>query len=485
MNLNNLEKHIKDKVYHEEDASFDLDAIMERIPHKQPNKNRPWLLLFVAAVAAVALFYTWQMDDRSQLALKQAKLEPNGSSQVESAPQAANIVLTEPSAVERSSASKTMTPSLSHENAPVVAVQTVENSNGLKKKQDVQRSLNQEVGSTPTSLDVQNEQYDIAGEIEKSRHKNQDLKNIRNLSTENVDRPTYFDKFANYTPNNAHTEYYSTEYLDFSEQDISLDTDGSLKVHGSLPDKVVCPTFGSSNPWMLELGLATGISKPIKSIRAKNTDLSPANTTRVENEKSLEGLDLETFVSAKRTSWPVYFRFGINYSRWAERMSIDDKYTEQDTVIGIISTTVSENGDTITHIYGDVIVERMIEIKQLKHYYFHRFDLPISLVYETNFGDNSLQFELGLQYNLANLAKGLFYVGDYNFESVEGVNQFKKLTGLSYFGKLHYRRYLNQNFFLGTNLYFQYLPGDFSSGNAEFSQRYLNTGAQVYAGYTF
>ncbi len=267
-----------------------------------------------------------------------------------------------------------------------------------------------------------------------------------------------------------------------------LDASLFVKEHVStlaLPKTVDCPTFGR-NPWEFELGALTGLSNPTKALAPKNNQDIPAYPSRAINEKSLEGLDLELFLSAKRARWPVFIKSGINYSRWSERMTIDESYTEVDTVQGIISTTVSQSGDTITYIYGDIYVERDYQINKSIHYFLHRFDIPLSIVYEGFLTDNqSLQAEVGTRINFSTLARGRIYNNDLEFSNASLPNFFRRFSGLSYFTKLHYRYYLSEQQFIGASAYFQHLPADFSTSTNQIEQRYLNYGLGVYYGMRF
>ncbi len=251
----------------------------------------------------------------------------------------------------------------------------------------------------------------------------------------------------------------------------------------SLPNSVECPNFGS-NPWMFEVGTILGVSDPIKRFSINPQELNPALTSRADNEKSLEGLDLEFFLSAKRMRWPVFVKSGIAYSRWTERMNLNRDFTEIDTVQGIVSATVSQTGDTLTYIYGDIYIEKDIQIRRRVHYYINRLNIPLSVVYEHEFGQNAIQAELGASFNIRTFSAGSIYSSEDTFTNVNLGNFFNSLTGVSYFSKLHYRRYFNEHVFLGGIAHFHYLPAEFSS-QTSFSQKYLNYGVSIYSGYRF
>jgi hypothetical protein len=264
----------------------------------------------------------------------------------------------------------------------------------------------------------------------------------------------------------------------------NLNKSTALSAFVGNPQRVECPSF-NKNPWIFEIGTIMGVSDPVKRFSINPQEINPALTSRAENEKSLEGLDLEFYLSAKRMRWPVFVKGGFAYSRWTEQMNIDRNYTEIDTVQGIVSATVSQTGDTITYIYGDIFIEKDIQIKRKVHYYINRVNIPISLIFEKEFGgNNAIQAELGASFNIQTFSAGSVYEAENTFTPVNIGGFFNTLTGVSYFTKLHYRKYLNENFFVGALAHFHYLPAEFSN-QTSFSQKYHNYGVGLYAGYRF
>ena len=252
----------------------------------------------------------------------------------------------------------------------------------------------------------------------------------------------------------------------------------------AVPNLVECPKF-RKNPWIFEIGTIMGVSNPVKRFSINPNEINPALTSRAENEKSLEGLDLELYLSAKRTRWPVFIKSGVAYSRWTERIDLNRNFTEIDTVQGVISATVSPDGDTLTFIYGDIFIEKDIQINRRVHYYINRVSIPISLVYEGEFNKtNSYLVELGASFNVSTFSAGSIYSNEQTFTNVNAGEFFRTLTGVSYFTKLHYRRYITDKIFIGALGHFHYLPAEFSRSNA-FSQKYINYGLNLYAGYRF
>ena len=80
-------------------------------------------------------------------------------------------------------------------------------------------------------------------------------------------------------------------------------------------------------------------------------------------------------------------------------MPLTYSYTRKDTTQGIISVTVSQTGDTITYIYGDIIQERKISGNKTKYYSISLLDLPMAIGAEKRFGSWFAGVEAGLSLN--------------------------------------------------------------------------------------
>ncbi len=318
----------------------------------------------------------------------------------------------------------------------------------------------------------------------KSQVTKSDNKFLRNDSFTETSARNSFESFNNVTfakQEEAKSFNYKNESLEKIAIEKLVNT-GEILFTGT-PQNVECPSF-NQNPWIFEIGTIMGVSDPVKRFSINPTEINPALTSRAENEKSLEGLDLEFNLSAKRMRWPVFIKSGVSYSRWTERMSLEREYTEIDTVQGIISATVSQTGDTVTYIYGDIFIETDYDIKKKVHYYINRVNIPLSLVYEREFGDNAFQAELGASFNIRTFSAGSVYESENTFTPVNIGNFFSSLTGVSYFTKAHYRRYISDHMFVGVLAHFHYLPAEFSN-RSSFSQKYLNYGLGIYGGYRF
>lgn len=239
--------------------------------------------------------------------------------------------------------------------------------------------------------------------------------------------------------------------------------------------KINCPSFTNAY-WRIALVPEVGYFAPIKTLESKTGELSAAYENRQADERSLEGINFGLYGMVVRDRLPVYLKAGISYSRITERMDLSYEYTLQDTMVGIISSTVSANGDTITHIYGDVISETLYKGKDRQHSYIHLFDLPVSVGYTSYIGGFDIGVEGGVKINLMTRATGNLLVGSTEYSNLSLNRLFKNRIGLSYFGGVMIGRNFGRfgDFFVAPR--FHYYAQDFSNDANPISQRYLSVG---------
>lgn len=239
--------------------------------------------------------------------------------------------------------------------------------------------------------------------------------------------------------------------------------------------KINCPKFNQAF-WRLALIPELGMFAPMKTLESKTQELSPDFVVREGQEQSLEGINLGLYGMVVRDKIPFYLKAGISYSRISERLDLEYNYTVQDTAVGIISSTVSGNGDTITHVYGPVITETIFTGRNRKHYYIHLFDLPVSVGYSTYVGGFDIGLEAGVKVNLMTRATGNMLSSAADHTNLAFETKFKDRIGFSYFGGLMIGRNFGPfgDFYIAPR--FQYYPNDFSNADNNISQKYVSIG---------
>lgn len=470
MELNNFEQHLKTSLHDQEEA-VDVAKLMAAISPIKTRKKKKGLyivsfLIFSVCIVAGGLYYgLLSNEDSSDLSELVIPTPKNSTDLYDSTIDNSSNDLADNNNNNNNQSSGNTDTNLTSSSEFTTETKTINSKKYINTNTiDSNNSKTQRIINIESSASIENSTSNESSLT-------QNRQGYRNNVLENVNIPTKTSIVA------ATSKLKSLSFKNLEE---TFDLNESLL----LPKQVDCPTF-TENPWIIDFGTVMGISNPTKTLTKKTTEILPAYSSRATNEKSLEGLDLELYISAKRARWPVFLKTGLNYSRWSERMKIEDDYTEIDTIQGIISITTSETGDTVKYIYGDIYVERDVEIRKNIHYYINRLDIPLSVVYEKEFGNHALQAELGTRVNFSTFARGLIYNEKQDFSLASAPSTFRKITGLNYFGKLHYRYYVTNNSYLGAQAYYQYIPADLAAENNNIGQKYTNYGLGIYYGFRF
>ncbi len=242
--------------------------------------------------------------------------------------------------------------------------------------------------------------------------------------------------------------------------------------------KINCPSFNQAH-WRLAMVPEIGVFAPFKTLENKKSDNTQAFEERQRLEKTLEGINLGLYSMLVRDGLPIYLKAGVSYSRISERMDLEYNYTKLDTTIGVISQTVSANGDSITTIMGPIVSEIKLTGKNRQHSYIHIFDLPVSVGYNTYLGGFDVGVEIGVNINLMTRATGNLLTSKSGFTNLSLNELYKKRIGLSYFGGLMIGRNFGSfgDFYLAPR--FTYYPTDFSNDNNFISQKYVSVGVNI------
>lgn len=241
---------------------------------------------------------------------------------------------------------------------------------------------------------------------------------------------------------------------------------------------VQCPTFRKNRSMKLSLIPEIGYFKPFKSLSAEAGVPSETFDLRKKDEKSLEGIQAALYARLQRpgANWGV--STGLQYTRLSEQMNLAYSFIRRDTTQGIISVTVSQTGDTITTIYGDIISETRVTGTTKAHYYLNTFDIPLSLFFEKDFESFAIGGEAGVYFNLALASKGKILNTANDFIDVKSAAAFRSSIGVSGFAGIYIKKPLG----IG-NLMFslrgRYNPSVFNTQGYGTIQKYQFIGAHL------
>lgn len=251
-------------------------------------------------------------------------------------------------------------------------------------------------------------------------------------------------------------------------------------------DKVVCPTFSSRHRWYIELIPEIGYSRPLKTLENTTGEQNNVFDLRNKNEKTLEGIQAALYLQLRKQKSPLYLKAGLSYARLTEKMQLDYSYTKLDTSRGIISVTVSQTGDTVTTIIGDIVTERKLSGKKVAHHSFSLYDIPVAIGYEKKMGMWSFGIEGGVMLNLSMQTSGSTLVSDTSFVSVDtSPNQYRTNVGLSYFGGLNIGRDFHRIGRIYLSARARFIPNTFTADAQRFRQSYNFVGFHLGYVYTF
>ncbi|MEM9545838.1 MAG: hypothetical protein AAGA77_07690 [Bacteroidota bacterium] len=355
---------------------------------------------------------------------------------------------------------------------------TTEKTNSNRKKSDIEKETVIDKINTTTTTEASMKVMDTSSASshhESSRNNSVTANGI--TSKPMVQKASLMEKV-----NSSNSESIaSRNFLSIKDLETTSFALNTEEVDGNLFSrmKINCPSFDNAG-WHMALIPEVGLFYPSKTLESSSNPEEPlALDQRLSSESTLEGLEIGLYGMLVRDKMPFYIKAGISYSRIAERMDLQYEYTEQDTTIGIISSTVSDNGDTITHIYGDIITETTFKGSNRQHYYIHLFDVPISVGYTTYIGGLDVGIEGGVRINFMTRATGNLLTSQSEYTNLSLNRLFKSRIGLSYFGGLMIGRNFGRygDFYIAPR--FTYFPNDFNNANNAVRQRYFNIGLNV------
>ena len=235
-----------------------------------------------------------------------------------------------------------------------------------------------------------------------------------------------------------------------------------------------CPSFREKQ-WHFALVPEISYDFQFKNLSTTDVEFLDLISERNANESTMEGysLGLSGMMQNKKG---IYFKAGLNYSAFTERMDFSRTYTEMDTTQGIISITESESGDTLTIIYGDIIINRELMETTRAHYRFNMIDIPLSAGLSFDFGSFGVDVEAGIHFNIRTTASGRVLNSDFSFTDIGEQALFKTSTGIGYFGALFFRKDISHNGSIIFGPKYKVRPQHFNTDINPIKQQYRSLG---------
>lgn len=249
--------------------------------------------------------------------------------------------------------------------------------------------------------------------------------------------------------------------------------------------KVECPSFSLKKKWRFFIQPDAGVSKPQKTLQERLPDNSQVTAFRKEHEKTIEGIHAGVQAGLFLGKSPFYASAGFSYTRISEKLDLVYNYTELDTTYGIVSITKSENGDTVTVIYGDIVTEKSTKGQKIKHHYFHLLDIPLIFGYQYDLSNRwSLGISGGVILNVGLRTNGQVLSTLNDFKPIEK-DKYHTTLGLGYRCGVDVEYAMTPSFAFGINTRLTGYGKSFSSPYSNFRQNYLIPGIHIFGRYHF
>lgn len=476
MNYRNFEKNIKDKLYHAE-ADLDINQFINELNTKREKTRKipflPFILLatvFLAAGFFLLGKYSNQLGTSTESQFsKVAKSEP------------INEVSTN-LAIQQSQVSQPI------EQKPIIDP----NQNTLNPSDQI--AITKTNNSSYKKFDIQSSSVsnkNLVADIEKTVSKNDKLaknsnafENVtpigtqNNTTTNNIQIATNESDMPN-AENSSRDSEFNGFLSDLPLKNQKLTFNHKLNIGLAYTKDVKCPSFAKKSNIQFSFIPEVGYFRPLKSL-ANNVGENPlVYDLRNKNEKSLEGLQAALYLQVQKKSSPLYFRAGINYAQMTEKMSLQYTYTQRDTSIGIISITVSQTGDTITTIYGEIITETQKKGTKVGHHKFQLWDIPVSIGYEKRFAGFNLGAEVGASFNVSMSASGKLLENSIGFKEIAFDSPYKSKLGINYFGSVFISKEVLENQSVYAALRGRYIPEYFTNSGAPITEKYSLVGLHI------
>ncbi|MEE9440107.1 MAG: hypothetical protein V3V14_13965 [Saprospiraceae bacterium] len=485
MKYNEFENLVKTKLSEAEEP-VQIDALLSvlNLSPKKKKKNYRLLMFLLPLIALVSYgayavintevinFSNQNSDFKNELAVKSSNsLEalPNSKSSITNRSNITTPVLSnhnENINIEKSN-SKSRLPNTENRKQSIIKNKNSVNS-VMPQNYRSNTNLLSELIATKKIITPSN--YSFKSESKTNLRLNNTIVNNRNTVLENVNSVSLLQVEKQKTA----VILESVDLLD--SRLIELEPDIDEGIFDKM--KINCPSF-SPTPWRFGLIPEIGIFTPFKTLKNKGQEVSDVFVKRSNNEHSLEGLNVGLYGMMTKDDLPFYLKLGVSYSRISERIKNDFEYSVQDTTVGIVSSTVSSNGDTITHIYGDIISETIYRGVNTRHHYIQLVDLPISVGYVTYIGNFNIGIEGGVQFNVLTNVKGQLLSAADSFTELPTGKMFKNRVGLSYFGSLMIDHSIGKFGDIYIAPRFTYYKNDFSTSSNPISQEYFTIGVNV------
>lgn len=510
--MSQIDKHIKEKIYHHE-SKVDPEEIWKNIlPEVQPviahhkSDNAKYIGLSVLLLFLLGSFSWYSLSGsftNEQLGeLNELSISTN---------QEAKLAYSSASTTSLTSEAKTKSvneESLALINEESKTIQTAQSSASLLKA-NTQSILKQSVSQSNTLLGEKLGKNTIvttsnkaSGEANAYNYISQTKSKIStdNTAIQLVEQPAYHSMTTSVEGasilEKAKPSSLSPENQEAIEKEI---TAGEVEKIDALDFAALgedfVPKFSKFKPssysedkFQLGFGIYGGYNQDVRKLSPKAgfDELDNYIVQRNSTETSLESINAG-FEALVRHRSGLQLRTGLSYTYIAERLDVGYSITETAIIPdGIIEVLIDVNGDT-TYVRGAVPVQLTTEYSRQTFNYHRMWDVPVILGYRFSGTDDwNFGLEAGIHANIQTTQKGeiLATTGAIT-DLATSPNTFKDNVGMSLYFGLTAEYGLGENWQLTFSPFYRNFPNSFSSNDYEVNQHYSMWGANLGIRYLF
>jgi hypothetical protein len=487
MNYRNFEKNIKDKLYNTE-ADLDINQfILELNKKKQKTSKTPFLSLILLATLCLATAFFLLGKYSNQLVANNDSHNSNLGKSINSNQTSfdKNTHQNQTFAKLEQEASHTQSQQSLNPSDQTITTTKAINPTHTNININASNADHQKLSVIKENNPTQNRNSSAQG-LEYNKESILNPKDINtNINQEAIsiesDKLAIENNVANALESNNSTREISLKNIltDLPLRNQKLIYNSLVNIALAYTKDVQCPSFAKKSNIQFSFIPEVGYFRPLKSL-ANNAGENPVvYELRNKNEKTLEGLQAALYLQVQKKSSPIYFRAGINYAQMTEKMSLQYIYTVRDTSIGVISITVSQTGDTITTIYGEIITETQKKGTKIGHHKFELWDIPVSIGYEKRLVGFNLGAEIGASFNVSMSASGKLLENSIGFKDLAIDSPYKSKLGVNYFGSLFISKEILENQSVYAALRGRFIPGYFTNTGAPITEKYSMVGLHI------
>jgi len=238
--------------------------------------------------------------------------------------------------------------------------------------------------------------------------------------------------------------------------------------------------------WSVGLEIQGGAALTNRNLSLKNIENQTWLDLREATESTLETVQIGGLIDLQHRSG-FAISTGIQWSRIAEKYTIEEITTTQNLENALISYSIDMNQDTVNRTYDDILRTSTTTTAREGFNNYRLLDIPLLIGYHIKNETWSLGFQTGILTNLSLSTKG--YIYDENNLLVDiNANQkniYKSSIGIGFYVGLTGRVALNDNLQITASPFYQKNAGSFTLSEGPITQKYSWLGLNIGLRYGF